>query len=215
MVKTKSGIALLLLLAILASMLLSGCSKGEDYCTFYIDREVAPEYAVYVEMKVVGYDTPVIILLDRYNAMKTVKNFVSLVERGFYDGLTFHRVIEDFMIQGGDDSHLPAEEQASPIYGEFLSNGFKNEIEHKRGVISMARSSDPDSAASGFFICDADAPHLDGEYAAFGYVISGLHTIDKMIKKTKKYAGNNGNVSDKSRQPVIEYIKILEDYQSN
>lgn len=215
MVKNKSSIALVLLLAVLASALLSGCSKGEDYCTYYIDREVAPENAVYVELKVVGYETPIIILLDRYNAMKTVKNFVSLVERGFYDGLTFHRIIEDFMIQGGDDSHLPEDEQAKSIYGEFLSNGFKNEIEHKRGVISMARANDPDSASSGFFICDADSPHLDGNYAAFGYVLSGLHTVDKIVKDTKRYTGNNGQISDKSRQPVIEYIKILEDYQAN
>ena len=205
-------IALLLLISVLASLLLVGCSKGEDYCVYYADYEINPDYAVYVEIRVVGYENPIVLVLDKSNAPKTVKNFVSLVEKGFYDGLTFHRIIEDFMIQGGDDSHLPEAEQASSIYGEFLSNGWWNDIEHKRGVISMARATDPNSASSGFFICDADSPHLDGEYAAFGYVLSGLHTVDKIVKKTRRFTGDNGQITDKSRQPVIEYIKILEDY---
>ena len=217
MVKNKIAIALMLTLSILASLLLVGCGnrvKGEDYCVDYIDREVAPENAVYVELKVVGYDNPIILLLDVSNAMKTVDNFVSLVEKGFYDGLTFHRIIEDFMIQGGDASHLPEDEQPAKITGEFLSNGYSNEIEHKRGVISMARADDPDSASSGFFICDADTPHLDGNYAAFGYVLSGLHTVDAIVRDTRKAVGENGQISDKSKQPVIEYIKILEDYEA-
>ena len=214
MVNNKKRIALLLLISVLASFLLVGCSKGEDYCVDYLDREVAAENAVYVELKVEGYDTPIILLLDKSNATKTVRNFVSLVEKGFYDGLTFHRIIEDFMIQGGDDSHLPAEEQAGTIAGEFLNNGVWNDIEHKRGVISMARATDPDSASSGFFICDADSPHLDGDYAAFGYVLSGLHTVDKIVKNTRRFTGDNGQIADKSKQPVIEYIKILDSYEA-
>ena len=214
MVRIKKKTALALIVSIVASLFLVGCSKGEDYCTYYIDREVAPEYAVYIEIKVEDYDVPIILLLDEYNAPKTVKNFVSLVEKGFYDGLTFHRIIEDFMIQGGDDSHLPKDEQASTIPGEFLSNGIWNDIEHKRGVISMARATDRNSASSGFFICDADSPHLDGEYASFGYVLSGLHTVDAIVRKTRRFTGENGQIADKSRQPVIEYIKILEDYEA-
>ena len=214
MVNNKKRIALVLILVMVASLLLSGCSKGEDYCVDYLDREVSAENAVYVELKVEGYDTPIILLLDKSNATKTVKNFVSLVEKGFYDGLTFHRIIEDFMIQGGDDSHLPKEEQAGTIAGEFLNNGVWNDIEHKRGVISMARATDPDSASSGFFICDADSPHLDGDYAAFGYVLSGLHTVDKIVKDTRRFTGDNGQIANKSRQPVIEYIKILDSYEA-
>ena len=187
---------------------------GEDYCVAYENREVSEEDAVYLELKVKGYKDPIILLLDRSNATKTVDNFVSLVEKGFYDGLTFHRVIKDFMIQGGDDSHLPADQQASSIKGEFLSNGIYNDIEHKRGVISMARTDDPDSASSGFFICDADSSHLDGEYAAFGYVIDGLNTVDRIVRRTVRFTGDNGQISKKSRQAVIEYIKILEDYEA-
>ena len=214
MVKNKRNIALLLILSVVASLFLVGCSRGEDYCVDYLDREIEPGYAVYIEIKVVGYETPIILVLDQYNTPKTVKNFVSLVEKGFYDGLTFHRIIKDFMIQGGDDSHLPEEEQAKTIPGEFLANGFRNFIDHKRGVISMARATDRNSASSGFFICDADSPHLDGEYAAFGYVLSGLHTVDKIVKDTRRFTGENGQIADKSKQPVIEYIKILEDYEA-
>lgn len=223
MVKNKIAIALMLTLSILASLLLVGCGertgeviKGKDYCVDYIDREVAPENAVYVELKVVGYENPIILLLDRSNAMKTVKNFVALVEKGFYNGLTFHRIIENFMIQGGDASHLPAEQQPSKITGEFLANGYYNDLEHKRGVISMARATDPDSASSGFFICDADSPNLDKQYAAFGYVIEGLYTVDAIVRDTRKVAdkNNDGRIADKSKQPVIEYIKILDSYEA-
>lgn len=212
MANNKRKAALLLLISVLASLILVGCSKGEDYCVYYADYEIAPENAYYVELKVADYDDPIILLLDRGNAPDTVDNFVSLVERGYYDGLTFHRVEKDFMIQGGDGSHLPEDQRATEIFGEFLANGWPNEIEHKRGVISMARSADYDSATSGFFICTADKPNIDGEYAAFGFVISGLNTVDKIVTRTMLFTKENGQITDKSRQPVIEYIKILEDY---
>ena len=167
----------------------------------------------YVEMKVEGYDAPVIIRVDESYARKTARNFVSLVERGFYDGLDFHRIIKGFMIQGGDDSHLPADQQAKSIKGEFKSNGYDNPLLHTRGVISMARANDPNSASSGFFICDADAPHLDGDYAAFGYVVSGMETVDAIADYAVGKTDSNGNLYSQYKQPTIEYIKILNNYE--
>ena len=165
-----------------------------------------------VEMKVEGYDTPVVILLDKTTAPITVENFLSLVEKGFYDGLDFHRIIKGFMIQGGDDSHLPADEQAASIKGEFASNGHENDIRHIRGTISMARSNIMDSASSGFFICDADSSWLDGEYAAFGYVLSGMATVDAIADYAVGKTDSNGNLNTGVEQPKIEYIKILDNH---
>ncbi len=108
----------------------------------------------------------------------TVENFLSLAKKGFYDGLIFHRVIPGFMIQGGDPEGTGMGGSGKNIRGEFSSNGFDNPIRHVRGVISMARAHDPDSASSQFFIMHADAPHLDGQYAAFGKVTSGIETVD-------------------------------------
>lgn len=111
----------------------------------------------------------------------TVENFVNLVNEGFYDGLIFHRVIPNFMVQGGDPLGNGMGGSGKNIKGEFASNGFKNDLKHTRGVISMARSYDPNSASSQFFIMQCPAPHLDGEYAAFGKVISGITYIDEMM----------------------------------
>lgn len=110
----------------------------------------------------------------------TVQNFISLAESGFYDGLIFHRVIEGFMIQGGDPEGTGMGGPGYQIKGEFSSNGVKNNLKHERGVISMARSMDPNSAGSQFFIMHQDAPHLDGQYAAFGKVMSGMETVDEI-----------------------------------
>ena len=110
----------------------------------------------------------------------TVDNFVSLVKKGFYDGLIFHRVISGFMIQGGDPKGTGRGGPGYTIKGEFRANGVVNNIKHERGVISMARSMMPDSAGSQFFIMHADAPHLDGQYAAFGRVIEGIEEVDKI-----------------------------------
>ncbi len=120
------------------------------------------------------------LVLDRAAAPLTVANFEKLVQRGFYDGLTFHRIIPGFMIQGGDplgNGMGGAEEQ---IKGEFAQNGVPNPLRHTRGVISMARAYDKDSASSQFFIMHADAPHLDGAYAAFGHVVEGMETVDEI-----------------------------------
>lgn len=114
-------------------------------------------------------------------APNTVRNFVSLVQKGFYDGLIFHRVIPGFMIQGGDPNGTGMGGPGYSIAGEFASNGFANDLRHTRGVISMARSMSPDSAGSQFFIMVENAPHLDGQYAAFGKVIEGMEEADRIV----------------------------------
>ena len=136
---------------------------------------------VTIEMEKVG-----VIRAELYPgiAPNTVANFVSLVQSGFYDGLIFHRVIPGFMIQGGCPEGTGMGGPGYCIKGEFFFNGFKNEIRHKRGVLSMARSSSPNSAGSQFFIMHQDAKHLDGQYAAFGKVTSGMDVVDA-IAKTK------------------------------
>ncbi len=118
----------------------------------------------------------------------TVSNFVSLVKKGFYDGIIFHRVIKGFMIQGGDPNGRGDGGPGYSIKGEFNSNGFKNDLKHTRGVISMARTMDPNSAGSQFFIMHKDAPHLDGEYAAFGKVIEGIEVVDEIAKVRTDFA---------------------------
>jgi len=120
------------------------------------------------------------IQLDENAAPETVKNFEKLVSEGFYDGLKFHRVINGFMIQGGCPLGNGTGGPGYSIKGEFSSNGVDNPIEHKRGTISMARSMDPDSAGSQFFIVHKDAPHLDGQYAAFGTVVEGMDVVDRI-----------------------------------
>ena len=110
----------------------------------------------------------------------TVKNFVDLAEKGFYDGLIFHRVIPGFMIQGGDPTGTGMGGPGHTIKGEFAANGVKNDLKHTRGVLSMARSMMPNSAGSQFFIMHQDAPHLDGQYAAFGKVIEGIEVVDQI-----------------------------------
>lgn len=143
--------------------------------------------------------------LDADTAPITVTNFVELAKDGFYDGLTFHRNIEDFMIQGGDPNGTGGSKHT--IKGEFSANGVENNIKHERGVISMARSQDYNSASSQFFIMYEKASHLDGQYAAFGKVTKGLDVLDKLEKV--KAIDNNGLV-EASQQPVINSIKILD-----
>jgi peptidyl-prolyl cis-trans isomerase B (cyclophilin B) len=118
-------------------------------------------------------------------APNTVRNFISLVEAGFYNGLIFHRVIPGFMIQGGDPDGTGMGGCGYRIKGEFTANGFKNDLKHTRGVISMARTAMPDSAGSQFFIMVADSPHLDGQYAAFGKVIEGIEEADRIVSVSR------------------------------
>jgi peptidyl-prolyl cis-trans isomerase B (cyclophilin B) len=144
--------------------------------------------------------------LDREAAPVTVDNFEKLVKEGFYDGLIFHRVIKGFMIQGGDPLGNGTGGPGWSIKGEFASNGWNNPIRHKRGVISMARAMDPNSAGSQFFIMHADADYLDGQYAAFGHVVSGMEEVDRIASvPTNRWGG------DRPREDqVIESIRIVE-----
>lgn len=145
--------------------------------------------------------------LDEVNAPITVKNFLDLVSNGFYNGLTFHRIIKGFMIQGGDPLGTGTGGSKNKIKGEFLSNGVVNKIAHYRGVISMARAMDKDSASSQFFIVHEDSLFLDGQYAGFGHVTSGMEVVDAICKDTK-VVDNNGTVL-KENQPIIDSIVIL------
>lgn len=143
--------------------------------------------------------------LDYENAPNTARNFVELASKGYYDGLTFHRVIRGFMIQGGCPRGNGTGGPGYSIKGEFRHNGIDNKIKHVRGVISMARSYLPDSAGSQFFIMHKDAPHLDGEYAAFGKVVDGIQVVDKI-------AGVKTTPSDRPIVPVvIEKIELIDE----
>ena len=135
-------------------------------------------------------------------APNTVNNFISLVQKGFYDGLIFHRVIAGFMIQGGDPEGTGMGGPGYSIKGEFASNGFKNDLKHTRGVLSMARSMRPDSAGSQFFIMHQNAPHLDGDYAAFGKLIEGEDVLDKI-------AGVDTDYSDRPRKPQVMKLSLI------
>ena len=146
----------------------------------------------------------IVVELDKGSAPITVENFVSLVNKGFYNGLTFHRVISGFMIQGGCPKGNGTGGPGYEIKGEFKENGVNNPIEHKRGVISMARAMDPDSAGSQFFIMHKDGDFLNGKYAAFGKVISGIEVVDKIAEVKTNYA-------DKPLTPVIiESISMID-----
>ena len=146
--------------------------------------------------------------LDADTAPITVTNFVELANSGFYDGLTFHRIIEGFMIQGGDPKGNGTGGSDKNIKGEFAANGIKNDISHERGVISMARSSAYDSASSQFFIMHKTSTNLDGQYAAFGHVTSGMDIVDDLAENTP-VSDSNGTVL-KANQPVIESIKVID-----
>ena len=137
-------------------------------------------------------------------APETVANFKSLVEEGFYDGLTFHRIIKGFMIQGGDPLGNGMGGSDKNIKGEFKMNGFDNPLKHTRGVISMARSQMPNSASSQFFIMHEDAPHLDGSYAAFGKVTKGIEIVDEIADTPVGWDGQTPKVT-----PVIKSMKLI------
>ena len=147
-------------------------------------------------------------MLDGDTAPITVKNFVELAKSGFYDGLTFHRIIKGFMIQGGDPKGDGTGGSDKTIRGEFSKNGVENNISHKRGVISMARSQDNNSASSQFFIMHEDGDYLDGSYAAFGHVTEGMDVVDKIAENTP-VTDSNGTVL-KENQPIIEKIVITD-----
>lgn len=183
--------------------IITGCGKkeepigGKDYLSGKHN----------IEIEIEDYGT-IKATLDADKTPITVTNFVKLVEEGFYDGLTFHRIITDFMIQGGDPEGNGTGGSDETIIGEFEANGIKNSQSHTRGALSMARSNDKDSASSQFFIVHQDSTFLDGEYATFGYVTEGIEIVDQICEDTP-VLDNNGTV-DPSNQPVIMSIKVVE-----
>ena len=164
---------------------------------------------VNVEISVKDYGK-IRLELDGDTAPITVANFVSLVEDGFYDGLTFHRVVKGFMIQGGDPNGDGTGGSDKTIKGEFSANGVDNDISHERGVISMARSSAYDSASSQFFICHGDSAFLDGNYAAFGHVTDGMDVVDAIAECEVEYNAYGTEKSVPTEDIIIEYIKVID-----
>jgi peptidyl-prolyl cis-trans isomerase B (cyclophilin B) len=205
-----SAAALAVAALIIMSVALVGCgpgSEGNDAGAGVTEEDAketdVAETKPVIEITMEG-GGKIDVELDQSAAPITVENFLKLVNEGFYDGLTFHRIIPGFMIQGGDPEGTGMGGADTTIKGEFASNGVDNPISHKRGVISMARSQSPDSASSQFFITNADADYLDGEYAAFGVVTSGMEEVDR-ISAVKTGAG------DAPRTPVIiESIKQIQ-----
>ena len=174
--------------------------KYDDISAF----EYCEEQTDYVMIDVAGYGK-ILIRLYPDVAPATVENFKSLVSEGFYDGLIFHRVIENFMIQGGDPLGTGTGGSDKNIVGEFESNGFENNLPHVTGVVSMARANEPNSASSQFFICHKTSTHLDGDYAAFGYVVFGQNVVNKIAKVQT-------NSSDKPlTDVVITSIKFVKE----
>ena len=161
----------------------------------------------HVVISVKGYGD-IKIELDADVAPVTVTNFVKLAKDGFYDGLTFHRIIKGFMIQGGDPLGNGTGGSDNKIKGEFSNNGIENSLSHTRGAISMARSSNNDSASSQFFIVHKDSTYLDGNYACFGYVTDGMDIVDKICANVKA-TDDNGTVA-KNNQPIITKIAVID-----
>lgn len=172
---------LLIMMIVCMSILLGGCASSSSNGSTNREVQALQEHPI-VTMSIKDYGT---VTLELYpeKAPNTVNNFVTLANSGFYDGLTFHRIIEGFMIQGGDPEGIGTGGPGYSIPGEFASNGYtENDLKHTKGVISMARSQSPDSAGSQFFIMSADSPHLDDQYAAFGEVTSGIEIIEAIEK---------------------------------
>lgn len=187
-----------LCLAVVMVFVLAGCGESES---------ATDSGKHHVEITVKDYGT-IKVELDADTAPITVSNFIKLAKDGFYDGLTFHRIISGFMIQGGDPDGNGMGGSDETIKGEFTANGVENGISHLRGVISMARSQEYDSASSQFFIMHADAPSLDGQYAAFGNVTEGMEIVDKICEDTP-VTDDNGTV-EAANQPVIETVKVID-----
>ncbi|MBP1758716.1 MAG: peptidylprolyl isomerase [Firmicutes bacterium] len=192
---------------LLLSLLLFLTACGDQPTPEAPPAEPVPNYTV--EMEIQDYGT-ITLELDGTAAPITVANFVKLAQEGFYDGLTFHRVMPGFMIQGGDPLGTGFGGADETIKGEFKENGVDNPLSHTRGAISMARAKDNDSASSQFFIVhdDAAAPSLDGKYAAFGYVTEGMEVVDAICDQMTAL-GYSESV-DPADQPVITAVRVLE-----
>lgn len=186
-------LALCITAAGICAVLLSACGRSQNTINYHAQIEIE------------NYGT-ITVTLDAESAPETVENFVSLAQSGFYNGITFHRIIEGFMIQGGDPNGDGTGGSDHTITGEFSQNGISNSLSHTRGAISMARSDDYDSASSQFFIIQQDSTYLDGGYAVFGYVTSGMEIVDQICADAAP-VDNNGLIA-KEAQPVITRITI-------
>ena len=198
--KQKAWTALLLCTGLILSLAGCGGSQYGDYTT-----EAAVTH--YAEIQVENYGT-ITLALDGQAAPETVANFVSLAEEGFYDGLTFHRIIEGFVIQGGDPNGDGTGGSDTEIKGEFRDNKFDNPLSHVRGAVSMARSQKYNSASSQFFIVHQDSTDLDGAYAVFGYVTEGMDVVDDIVADAQP-TDRNGSILPED-QPVITTITVTE-----
>lgn len=194
---------LLVLTLAITLLCFSGCVSNYDGAAGKAPEEFSPTH--YAEISVDGYGT-ITVALDANFAPGTVDNFVTLAKSGFYDGLTFHRIIEGFMMQGGCPEGSGYGNTGKFIKGEFTLAGFDNRLPHTRGAISMARGNDVDSASCQFFIVQEDSPHLNGSYAVFGYVTNGMEIVDKICKDAVP-VDNNGSIP-KAEQPIIKSVKI-------
>lgn len=205
MKKTKKLFtSIILTVAMAASLMLGGCGDKKDdsgSASGSSSKEVA------IEIDIKDYGVIKAVLYPEV-APITVENFVKLAKEGFYDGLTFHRNISGFMIQGGDPSGDGTGGSPNEIKGEFAANGVENNLSHKRGVLSMARSNDPNSASSQFFIVHQDSTFLDGQYASFGEVTEGIEVVDAICEKVQVEDDNGTTL--KENQPVINSIKVIE-----
>lgn len=179
--------------------------KTESTEGTYMPEALDEALTYFADIKIADYGT-ITVKLDQKSAPISAANFVALAEDGFYDGLTFHRIIEDFMMQGGDPEGNGTGGSENNIVGEFTANGYDNKLSHTRGAISMARSTPYNSASSQFFIVHEDSPHLDGEYAVFGYVTEGIEIVDKVCEDSEP-TDNNGTIKA-DEQPVITSISI-------
>lgn len=210
----------LLLAALLSLTMLAGCQKAsgetkEESTEGRTEKEEAEKEEAkdllsgkhHVEIQVKDYGT-IKVELDADAAPVTVTNFVDLAKEGFYDGLTFHRIMSGFMIQGGDPRGDGTGGSDKTIKGEFATNGVENNLSHTRGAISMARSRANDSASSQFFIVHEDSKHLDGSYAAFGYVTEGMEVVDQICEDARP-TDDNGTIPSEE-QPVIETVKVID-----
>lgn len=209
------------LLAAAMAVMLAACGKGKDEGGTSSASEGTEESAGgeesgaasvsgkhHVEITVKDYGS-ISVELDADAAPITVENFLKLAGEGFYDGLTFHRIISGFMIQGGDPNGNGTGGSSETIKGEFSENGVENNLSHTRGAISMARSSMKDSASSQFFIVHEDSTFLDGQYACFGYVTEGIEVVDAICEAELSFAAD-GEMVEPESQPVIESIKVVD-----
>lgn len=207
-----------LLLCMTALILLTGCGTATEAAPSGENSEPAPAAAVAdnnTSNADANAETPVtdenIIVITLYpdKAPITCENFETLVGQGFYNGLTFHRVVDDFMAQGGDPQGTGTGGSENKIKGEFASNGVENDLSHQRGVVSMARSSDPDSASSQFFICYTDCSFLDGNYAAFGEVTQGMEVVDNFLN-VERIMSATGEVSVPTSPITMQDVTMID-----